>query len=49
MISEVVYVVGEMEIASYFGVGVEEPALLGPYVVCFSLRPLIMCVFLNLN
>ena len=44
-----VYVVGEMGIASYFGVGVEEPALLGPNGLCFSLHPLIMCVLLNLN
>ena len=45
MFCDVVYVVGEMGIASYFGVGVEEPALLGPNGLCFSLHPLIICVF----
>ena len=50
MFCDVVYVVDEMGIASYFGVGVEEPALLGTNgLCCVSLHPLIMCVFLNLN
>ena len=44
MFCDVVYVVGEMGIASYFGVGVEEPALLGPNGLCFSPRPLITCI-----
>ena len=50
MFCDVVYVVGEMGIASYFGVGVEEPALLGPNGLCMFLTPPFnyVCI-LNLN
>ena len=50
MFCDVVYVVGEMGIASYFGVGVEEPTLLGPNSLCMFLTPPFNYVrILNLN
>ena len=50
MFCDVVYVVGEMGIASYFGVGVEEPALLGPNgLYMFFAPPFNYMRFLNLN